>query len=107
MVDSREMWSADVYENPEEYDAWRFVKRRQAGVAASQFVQSGREHNSFGIGKHQCPGRFFAANELKICLIHVLLQYDIRLQEGYSPKQLHFGFMRIADPVARVEVRRR
>ncbi|KAM0717135.1 hypothetical protein Q7P37_006987 [Cladosporium fusiforme] len=106
-VDAREMWSQEVYGNPEEYDAWRFVKRRQAGVPASQFVQSGREHNSFGVGKHQCPGRFFAANELKLCLVHVLRHYDIRMEDGYSAKPLQFGFMPIADPSARIEIRRR
>lgn len=106
-VDSREMWSADVFDNPEEYDAWRFVKRRQEGVPASQFVQSSREHNSFGIGKHQCPGRFFASNELKLCLVHILLQYDIRVEKEYSPKPLQYGFKPIADPHARIEVRKR
>lgn len=100
------MWSADVYDNPEEYDAWRFMKRRQAGTAASQFVLSSREHNTFEIGKHQCPGRFFANNELKLCLVQILLKYDLRLEAAYVPKPLQFGFVRVADPFARVEVRR-
>lgn len=34
------------------------------------------------------PGRFFAANELKLLLARILLQYDIRMPggktEGYS-----------------------
>lgn len=106
-VDSREMFSSDLYDTPEEFDPWRFLRRRQAGTPASQFVQSSREHNSFGVGKHQCPGRFFAANELKLCLVHILLSYDLRMESGYETKPLRYGFMPIADPTARVEVRRR
>lgn len=96
-----------MYDKPEEYDAWRFIKRREAGITASQFVQSSREHNSFGVGKHQCPGRFFANNELKLCLVRILLNYDMRIEDGYSPKPMRFGFVAIADPCARIEVRKR
>jgi cytochrome P450 len=106
-VDLRDMFSADVYDKPQDFDPRRFVKRREAGVPASQFAQSSREHNSFGVGKHQCPGRFFAANELKLCLIHILLSYDIRIEKGYETKPLQYGFLPIVDPMARVEVRRR
>ncbi|KAI1076229.1 cytochrome P450 [Whalleya microplaca] len=37
----------------------------------------------FGFGKHACPGRFFALNELKIFVAHIVLHYDIEhLVEG-------------------------
>lgn len=31
---------------------------------------------SFGFGKHACPGRFFALNELKLFVAHMVLNYD-------------------------------
>ncbi|KXJ90272.1 hypothetical protein Micbo1qcDRAFT_164807 [Microdochium bolleyi] len=31
----------------------------------------------FSHGSHACPGRFFAANQLKIALSHIALHYDI------------------------------
>jgi cytochrome P450 len=34
------------------------------------------EYIGFGYGIHACPGRFFAANEVKIALIFMLLNYD-------------------------------
>ena len=38
------------------------------------------------------PGRFFAANELKAMLSHLVLTYDIRLEdEGVRPIDLWFG----------------
>lgn len=31
----------------------------------------------FGFGKHSCPGRFFALNEVKILVANMVLHYDI------------------------------
>ncbi|KAL0568281.1 hypothetical protein V5O48_013710 [Marasmius crinis-equi] len=33
---------------------------------------------AFGAGKHACPGRFFAVNELKALLAHIILNYDVK-----------------------------
>ncbi|KAL0568280.1 hypothetical protein V5O48_013709 [Marasmius crinis-equi] len=33
---------------------------------------------AFGAGKHACPGRFFAVNELKALLAHIVLNYDVK-----------------------------
>ncbi|KAI6767692.1 hypothetical protein HG530_005701 [Fusarium avenaceum] len=104
-VDGRENWSPDIFENPNDFDGRRFLKRRQAGDSSGQFVQSSPEHAHFGMGKHQCPGRFFAGSELKLCLAEIILQYDIRLKEGYSPQAMQIGFITISDPFAQVEIR--
>lgn len=32
---------------------------------------------SFGHGRHSCPGRFFAATEMKLLLAQILLNYDV------------------------------
>ncbi|KAF5554249.1 cytochrome P450 monooxygenase (lovA) [Fusarium mexicanum] len=106
-IDSREMYDPADFENPEEFDAWRFHKRRQAGDNTSLFVQSGPEHAQFGMGKHICPGRFFAGSELKLCLAHIILKYDIRLKDGCLGKPMQFGFLSATDPFTQLEVRRR
>ena len=31
----------------------------------------------FGFGRNACPGRFFALNEVKVFVAHMLLNYDI------------------------------
>ncbi|KAJ5646066.1 cytochrome P450 [Penicillium lividum] len=107
MVDSSDMWSPEVHNNPDVYDGYRFVKRRHVGDKASQFVQSSREQNAFGGGRHICPGRFFASTELKICLAHILFKYDVRLKEGYFSAPVSLGVYASVDPVAQLEVRRR
>ncbi|EXK36777.1 hypothetical protein FOXG_08910 [Fusarium oxysporum f. sp. lycopersici 4287] len=106
-IDSREMYDPAKFENPEEFDAWRFYKRRQAGDNTSLFVQSSPEHAQFGMGKHLCPGRFFAGSELKLCLAQIILNYDIRLKDGCSGKSMQFGFLSATDPYTQLEVRRR
>ncbi|KAF7714904.1 Uncharacterized protein PECH_007854 [Penicillium ucsense] len=103
MVDSSDMRNPEVHDHPDVYDGYRFVKRRQAGEKASQFVQASREHKTFGGGRHICPGRFFANAELKICLAHILLDYDVRLKEGYCSKPMSFGVYAGVDPVAEFE----
>jgi len=37
---------------------------------------------NFGHGIHACPGRFFASNEIKTVLVHLLLNYDIKMMDG-------------------------
>lgn len=36
------------------------------------------------------PGRFFAANELKAMLAHVLMKYDVKLEDAF-PKSMVIG----------------
>ncbi|KAJ5128556.1 hypothetical protein N7526_006722, partial [Penicillium atrosanguineum] len=98
MVDSRDMWSPEVYDDPKLYDGYRFSKRRQARDKASRLVQSSREHNVFGGGRHISPGRFFASNELK---------YDIRLKDSYCSRPVQFGVYTSVEPVAQLEIRPR
>jgi hypothetical protein len=38
------------------------------------------------------PGRFFAANELKTMLAHILLNYDVKFEDGAGfPPHKYFG----------------
>ena len=46
-----------------------------------------RNYLPFGLGKHACPGRHFAVNEIKFALHHLLLKYDIKkdIKEKINP----------------------
>lgn len=61
----------------------------------------------FGYGKHACPGRFFAAAEIKTALCHMLLKYDLKPREGPAPRVLSQGMHLYPDPMAAILVRRR
>lgn len=60
---------------------------------------------------HVCilsPGRFFAANELKIMMTYVVMNYDVKFeQEGVRPENVHLGLAIMPDPKAKVLFRKR
>lgn len=54
------------------------------------------------------PGRFFATNEVKAMLAHVLLNYDVKLPNNSGrPSELWFGVSSIPDPTAELMFRKR
>ena len=54
------------------------------------------------------PGRFFAANELKTMLAHVVVTYDVKLEDDkIHSGGLHTGVRVTPDPAAKVMFRRR
>lgn len=71
--------------NGDKFDPYRFVKMRAASdedAGKYQFVTINKEMVSFGYGKHACPGRFFAVNEIKLIFIFLLKRYDVETREG-------------------------
>ncbi|GME53120.1 putative cytochrome p450 [Neofusicoccum parvum] len=84
MYDTRH-WGPDAGK----FDGHRFLNMRsQAGQENKwQFVTTSAEHMGFGHGMHACPGRFFASNEIKIAIAHLLLKYDWKF-EGEQPTSL-------------------
>ncbi|KAL2783812.1 cytochrome P450 [Aspergillus keveii] len=109
MMSCKKMWDRDVYPEPETFDGYRFLRlREQKGHENSaQLVAVSPEHMGFGFGKHACPGRFFAANEAKVLLCHILLKYDFKFSDGCTPRVLRNGVDLNADPTGKIDIRRR
>ncbi|KAF6843909.1 trichothecene c-8 hydroxylase [Colletotrichum musicola] len=102
------MWDETWYENPLEYDGYRFLRMRSTDEEKhAHLVSTSAKHPAFGHGQHACPGRFFAANEIKIALAHLLLKYDWKLPEGLEPKPLPYGMILMPDPSTKLLIRRR
>jgi cytochrome P450 len=102
------MRDAKFYPNPDTFDPYRFLRSREAGDSSAYLVSPSPEHIGFGLGRHACPGRFFAANEIKIVLCHMLLKYDIKLSDNAllaTPSTS--GIFLDSNPHARLAVRRR
>ena len=89
----------DVHPDHATFDAFRFSRVREDGkhsaasTATSQFVSVNSSHLTFGLGRHACPGRFFAANEIKMILANALLRFDVKNVDGVEGRipNLEFG----------------
>ncbi|KAI6098493.1 cytochrome P450 [Pisolithus sp. B1] len=99
-----------VYENPGVFDPFRFSRLHdnESENARHGMVTVTRDYFPFGYGKHACPGRFLACNELKTMLAHILTSYDVKFEDSISrPTSMHWDLNIIADPTARVMFRKR
>ena len=56
----------------------------------------------FGHGKHPCPGRYFAAHEMKLLLAHVVQNYDV---EHLATRPLQDAIMETKLPSQSTEIR--
>ncbi|KAI0135259.1 ent-kaurene oxidase [Daldinia grandis] len=73
-----------------------------------QFTSIGDTAMNFGLGKHACPGRFFASCEIKMVLAYLLLNYDIKLRDGEGrPTPNMFMMTKSPSMTAEVLFRRR
>jgi cytochrome P450 len=110
----------NIYEHGREYDAFRFSRQRQstdqfATEAAREavlknknlaMVTTGENFVQFGHGQHSCPGRFFAAAQLKIMLSYIVLNYDIKHLDPRPPGEW-VGDTMLPPRKATIEIRRR
>ncbi|KAJ7835138.1 cytochrome P450 [Mycena olivaceomarginata] len=112
------------YENAATFDGFRFAREREAHMASAQaqehsdsqgqdffkrqMISTGVDHLPFGTGKHACPGRFFAATELKAIMAHIVLTYDVKAEvEGVRPPDNVFGTRITPNATGRVQFRKR
>lgn len=102
-------WDPDVYPDPNRWDGRRFWRMREAGGAEhkAQMTSSHPEHMGFSIGRHICPGRFFAVHEVKVVLCHILLNYDWKIKDGCTPQIRNFAWSLGADSSAWISIRKR
>ncbi|KAK1225933.1 hypothetical protein PQX77_011132 [Marasmius sp. AFHP31] len=100
----------DQYSNPYEFDGFRSYKQREEEGESlkHQMITLQTNFIAFGIGKHACPGRFFAVNEIKALVSHTLMYYDLKLDESEAaPKTEEFSGRIYSNSKTRVMFRKR
>ncbi|KAJ7049341.1 cytochrome P450 [Mycena amicta] len=102
------------YADPDVFDGFRFAKMRDGEDTANskgsiklQMVAPDVKYLSFGLGRHACPGRFFAVNELKLMLAYILENYDVKLEGPERPPTEWFGTLAAANRFGKVMFRKR
>ncbi|GME64545.1 Cytochrome P450 [Neofusicoccum parvum] len=83
------MGDPSVWPNPDTFDPYRFLKLRNLPGNENRYqaVTTSCDITVFGHGAHSCPGRFFAMNEMKLLLAHLVIEYDWKLPEGQTRVQ--------------------
>ncbi|KAF8463187.1 cytochrome P450 [Russula ochroleuca] len=89
-----------IYPNADKFDGFRFAKLRESErdtmISRHQAVSTSSEHLAFGLGRHTCPGRFFAVNEVKALFAHIVATYDVKFEEGKAvPRPLCIAALRL------------
>lgn len=104
------------YPDPERFDGLRFYRLRQeaekeGSVAAKvrhQFVATSKTQVQFGLGRHACPGRWFAGHVIKMVVASVLLDYDLKFRDGEErPGTFLFQTTNMPHPKTRILLKRK
>ncbi|KAG6844149.1 hypothetical protein H0H87_009392 [Tephrocybe sp. NHM501043] len=98
----------ETYKDAHTFRPFRFVEKREQTGRKVDMVSTHADFLSFGHGLHACPGRFFAAAELKLMLAHVVLTYDVKMAgDGERPKNMWYFTTCVPNPKAEVMFRKR
>lgn len=103
---------SSVYPDAQDFKPFRFAEQRNdesvdyVKRASKAFATTSTDFLAFGHGRNACPGRFFAANELKLMLAHLILNYDIEIG-GSRPRNTWFGLNRVPPLQATIRVKKR
>jgi len=90
-----------IYQNPEQFDAFRFSREFDASQQTSPQQATKRELMTtvstsflpFGYGRHACPGRWFVALMVKQALAYVVLNYDVEVTKRPGKRKSILNFM--------------
>ncbi|KAJ7859036.1 cytochrome P450 [Mycena olivaceomarginata] len=100
------------YDCMNEFDAFRFSRAREEPGCGEKphtnedLITTSVHWLPFSHGIHACPGRFFAANNIKMILAQILLNYDIQPFPS-RPPNISLGDISVVPVEAKMMIRRR
>ncbi|PCG95658.1 Cytochrome P450 [Penicillium occitanis (nom. inval.)] len=112
----------EFYDSPLEFRPFRFSEPRESflrlqkeaqtdmqtalDLKTTSLVTTSDTYLAFGHGRHACPGRFFAAQEMKLMFAYVLQNYDIEKLKEKPPSTMLMG-TNVPNEKAKIRVKRR
>ncbi|KAF1921228.1 Ent-kaurene oxidase [Ampelomyces quisqualis] len=99
--------------SPSKFDPFRYSRLREdpthpENAQKYQFAMVDTHNMAFGFGKHACPGRAYASDEIKMILARMLLDYEWAFPNGQErPKNFTVDTDMYPDRSAKVLVRKR
>ncbi|KAJ5363930.1 cytochrome P450 [Penicillium cataractarum] len=87
------LFDEKFYPHAHEFDGYQFYRLgQQTGKPQDfRFVATNTKYLQFGDGRHTCPGRYMAADEIRLMLGHILLHYEITTKNNEGrPKNWFF-----------------
>ena len=103
----------ETYEDPKKFDGFRFIKMKERAETEGHpdkkfdMISTSLQSLAFGHGRHACPGRFFAAVEVKLMLAYVVMTYDVKLVNDVRPPDRWLMQNRVQDYTVEVLFRKR
>lgn len=77
-----------IVPNPTDFLGFRHYELRQRPGESMrhQFATTSSDNLHFGHGKYSCPGRFFAANSIKMIMSRLLLEFDFKFPDNVTAR---------------------
>ncbi|KAH8828974.1 cytochrome P450 [Flagelloscypha sp. PMI_526] len=103
-------WDEANFEDPHEFKPFRFsnMRDKEGQEVFHSFVTLEPDFVPFGIpNRHACPGRFFAATEIKGILAHLITTYDFKFEDDKRPKNIQIAEAISPSPTAKLLFRKR
>lgn len=95
-----------IYPGALEFRYTRFMESSKEGTSATRVTTTDPTFLSWGHGKHACPGRFFAADMIKMAITYLITNYEV-IPLSERPKNRWFMDYTIPPLDATLQVRRR
>ncbi|KAF2758980.1 cytochrome P450 [Pseudovirgaria hyperparasitica] len=99
------------WEDVDSFDGFRWSKlREQPGQDTKHhFVATGPDSLSFGHGSHACPGRHYAVEQVKLIIMHLIENYELKFrdEDQVKPKRIKSAGGYMPNPQIKVLLKKR
>jgi cytochrome P450 len=92
----------EIYPDPHKYQPLREINK------ISSVVTPNKNKLAFGWGTQACPGRFFAAKEIKMFVARLVSEFDFKIIPGTETQRRSFDLedYRVLNPKMKLLMRR-